>query len=473
MTRAAQLLAATGLAAAAWPAAAAAHGVQGRAETPIPISAFFWVGAVVLVISFLGLAIGWSSSKLTTIPWRPVPAGVERVIRAPALLWAGRILVLAVFALLLAAAAFGSTRLNSNIAPVAIFVCWWVGLVPFTVLFGNVWREVNPWLTLARILRLGDAPRRELPGWVGWWPAALLLVGWAWIELVYPTTARPRLIAGWMVAYTVVTLVGMWRYGVRRWLDHGEVFSVYTTVLASLSPWETRSIDGRRRLGIRPPIVGVTTLDDRPAQVAFIGALVATVTFDGLSGSDFWARRDVTAAERLINLGFDGFTAGIIVATIGLLVTLAVVVGAYRLAAWASAHIGRFDGLRDAGTAFAHTLVPIALAYFIAHYFTLFVFSGQDIVRLVSDPFGTGADLFGTAGNSIDFQAVSPNTIWAVQVGAIVIGHVLGLALAHDKAVQLSPTHRLAVASQGPMLVLMVALTVLGLWSLSEGMARV
>lgn len=117
--------------------------------------------------------------------------------------------------------------------------------------------------------------------------------------------------------------------------------------------------------------------------------------------------------------------------------------------------------------------MPIALAYFVAHYFTLFVFSGQDIVRLISDPFGSGADIFGTAEFRIDFQAVSPNAIWAVQVGAIVIGHVIGLALAHDRAVELSPTHRLAVASQGPMLVLMVALTVLGLWSLSEGMARI
>lgn len=103
----------------------------------------------------------------------------------------------------------------------------------------------------------------------------------------------------------------------------------------------------------------------------------------------------------------------------------------------------------------------------------MFVFSGQDIVRLASDPFGNGSDLFGTAGYSIDFQLVSPNAIWAVQVGAIVIGHVVALALARDRALRLSASHRAAVASQGPMLVLMVALTVLGLWSLSEGMARV
>jgi hypothetical protein len=472
VTRGLLTFAALASASAAWPTMALAHGVQGRAETPIPISAFFWVAAVVLVVSFVGLGFG-SRSRLTRIPWRAAPASLERVAFSRAALWAGRIAVLGAFFLVLAAAAFGSTRLNNNIAPLAIFVCWWVGLVPFTVLLGDVWRHISPWLTLARIMRFPDETRRELPRWVGWWPAAVLLVGWAWLELVYPTAAKPRLIAGCMAAYTAVTLVGMWRYGVRRWLDHGELFSVYTGVLAALSPWETREMDGRRRLGLRPPIVGVTGLGKRPAQVAFIGALVATVSFDGLSGSDFWARRDVTAAERLIELGLGGFTAGIVVATIGLFVTLAVVIGAYQACAWLSGRIGRFPNLHEIGTAFAHTLVPIALAYFVAHYFTLFVFSGQDIVRLASDPFGTGANLLGTADFRINFQAVSPNTIWAVQVGAIVIGHVLGLWLAHDRAVQLSPSHRLAVVSQGPMLVLMVALTVLGLWSLSEGMAKV
>ena len=95
------------------------------------------------------------------------------------------------------------------------------------------------------------------------------------------------------------------------------------------------------------------------------------------------------------------------------------------------------------------------------------------MIRLASDPFGTGADWFGTADHQIDFQLVSANLIWAVQVTAIVLGHLVGLALAHDRALELAPNHRLALRSQYPMLVLMVILTVSGLWSLSEGMATV
>ncbi|MGE4425136.1 MAG: hypothetical protein AB7G37_01635 [Solirubrobacteraceae bacterium] len=463
----------TATAVLAWPSTAAAHGVQGRAETPIPISAFFWVAAIVMVVSFVGLAFGWSRSRLQTVPWRPVPARFERVARDPRLLWTVRIVVLVLFLLVLAAAAFGSTRLNSNLAPVAIFVVWWVGLVPVVVLLGDVWSQVNPWRTIATLAGWHRRQGRPLPAWMGWWPAALLLVLWAWIELVYPTSARPRLIAAWVVAYSAVNLAGMWRYGVARWTTSGDLFSVYSRVLASLSIWETREIDGRDRLGLRPPVVGVVSLPERPGQVMFVGALVATVSFDGLSGSTFWAERDVTAAERLIDLGIGSFTAGIIVATIGLLTTLAIVIGGYRAAAWSAARLGRFPEPYQAARALAHTLVPIALAYFVAHYFTLFAFAGQDIVRLLSDPFGSGWNLWGTADFRIDFQLVSPNLIWGVQVTAIIVGHVLGLALAHDRALQLSPSHRAAVLSQAPMLVLMVALTVAGLWSLSEGMANV
>jgi hypothetical protein len=455
------------------PSLALAHGVQGRAETPIPISAFFWVGAAVLVVSFVGLGVGWSRPLLTRIPWRPVPHWFQRLAFSSPLAWCARLVVLGAFVLVLTAAAFGSTRLNANIAPLAIFVVWWVALVPVTVLLGDVWREVNPWTTIARLARIPEQSDRALPRWIGWWPATVLLMSWAWIELVFPTVARPRMIAALIVVYTAFTLAAMLRFGWRRWLDHGEVFSVYTGALATMAPWETRDVDGTRRLGVRPPLAGVTRLGERPGSVAFIGALLATVSFDGLSGSGWWATRDVTAAERLIKLGFDSFTAGIIVATIGLLVTLAVVIGAYAFCAWLAGRLGRFPDVRGAGAAFVHTLVPIALAYFVAHYFTLFIFAGQDIVRLASDPFGTGADLLGTADFRIDFQLVSPNVIWAVQVAAIVIGHVVALALAHDKALQMSPSHRSAVASQGPMLLLMVALTVLGLWSLSEGMARV
>jgi hypothetical protein len=459
------------------PAAALAHGVQGRAETPIPISAFFWAAGIVLIVSFVGLALGWSRPLLTRYPWRRAPRWLERAVLSPVSTWIGRVLVLAGFLLVWAAAAFGSTKLGSNLSPLVVFVVWWVGLVPLTALFGNVWRELNPWATIATLLRFPRRREREYPRQLGWWPAAAFLLLFAWLELVYPTPAEPRLIAALIGGYTAINLAAMWRWGIDAWLDHGEVFTVYTHVLAHLSPVEVRhTAENERVLGFRPPLLAVTHIATRPAMVAFIGVLIATVTFDGLSGSDVWTTRDVAASERLINLGVPDFPAGILVATMGLIGALLAIVALFEGASWASAKAANWPNVTSVGrmaVAFAHSLIPIALAYFVAHYFTLFVFQSQDLIRLASDPFGNGSDWFGTADHAINFQLVSANVIWAVQVGAIVIGHVVGLMLAHDRALQLASRHGEAIRSQWPMLFLMVLLTVSGLWSLSEGMAGV
>lgn len=455
------------------PAAALAHGVQGQADTPVPLSVFFWTAAVVVIVSFVGLGVAWSKPRLGEPSWRPAPAALSRVLLSTPLTMVLRTLVLAALVLVVAAAAFGSTLLNRNIAPISVFVVWWVGLVPLSLLFGNVWRHLNPWGSVARLLRAESDTERYPPRW-GVWPSAVLMGVWAWLELVYPTAGEPRLLAVLIVGYSVLTVGAMFRYGVDTWLDNGEVFSVFTGLLASMSPVEVRQDGGHKVLGFRAPVIGSAALHERPGLTGLVSVLIGAVTFDGLSGTGVWAARDVAATERLIALGLPGFEAGLVVATLGLLIMIALAaglfVGASALAGRAAAS-GRPTPATRTAAAFAHSLVPIAVGYHIAHYFTLFVFQSQDLVRLASDPFGTGADVFGTADHRIDFNVVSPNTIWAVQVGAIVGAHVLGLVLAHDKALHLFTRHKQAVRSQYALLALMVLLTVSGLWFLSEGMS--
>ena len=112
--------------------------------------------------------------------------------------------------------------------------------------------------------------------------------------------------------------------------------------------------------------------------------------------------------------------------------------------------------------AFVHSLVPIAFAYALAHYFSLLVFEGQSAVALASDPLGRGWDLFGTADNAVDFTLVSTTTIAYVQAAGIVAGHVAGVVIAHDRALALFPG-REATRSQYPLLAAMVVFTVGGL----------
>src|SRR5215216_3905511 len=110
---------------------------------------------------------------------------------------------------------------------------------------------------------------------------------------------------------------------------------------------------------------------------------------------------------------------------------------------------------RELGRRFVHTLIPIAAAYLVAHYFSALAYNGQSFSTLASDPLGDGSDIFGTAGRGIDYSVVSATAIWYVQVAALVVGHVAGLVLAHDRALSLYGSHRGATRSQVVMLVVM------------------
>ena len=124
----------------------------------------------------------------------------------------------------------------------------------------------------------------------------------------------------------------------------------------------------------------------------------------------------------------------------------------------------------ELGRRFVHTLIPIAAAYLVAHYFSALAYNGQSLWALASDPLGDGSDLFGGASSGIDYSIVSATQIWYVQVAALVVGHVAGLVLAHDRALSTYGSPRAATASQIVMLLVMVMFTVLGLWLLSAAL---
>ena len=115
---------------------------------------------------------------------------------------------------------------------------------------------------------------------------------------------------------------------------------------------------------------------------------------------------------------------------------------------------------------FIHTLVPIAAVYVLAHYLTYFVYDGQRILYLASDPFGQGWDIFGTATRGVDYSVLSQNSAWYLEVAFVVVGHVAALTLAHDRALKIYGQAKLAVRSQYWMLGVMVGFTSLALWLL-------
>ncbi len=196
--------------------------------------------------------------------------------------------------------------------------------------------------------------------------------------------------------------------------------------------------------------------------------MLGSVLFDGYSRTTTW--QDLMAeieAPYVVDRPGVGELLVTLASIGGLLVGVLLVALAYE-AACALARTS-VNAPRSLVPDFVRSLVPIAFVYVVAHYFSLFLVQGQFAIPLLSDPLGRGWDLFGTADVVPNLAVISPNTTWYVQVGALVAGHVAGLAVAHDRAVTVFPDRRDALRSQYPLLVLMVLYTVGGLWVLSRG----
>jgi hypothetical protein len=446
--------------AALLPASASAHGLVQRANLPIPEWLFGWAAAVVLVLTFVGLAVLWPQPKLEHDRWRPLPGGLGRVLGGRAVEIAAGTLGVALLALVLVAGFAGSQNGLNNFAPTFVFITFWVGLAFASALFGDLFRAVDPWRAIGRVTgsvvrRRDAAPPRELPERWGRWPAVGGLLVFTWIELVSGWGEHPRSLAIAVAVYTVLTLAGQALYGVETWSTRGEAFSVYFNLLSRISPFETR--DGV--VGVHAPLTGLPKLEILPGTIAFVTVMIGTVTFDGLSQGRVWTEvsgplEDVSTAK--------------VGATIGLLACVAIVAGFYALGSRLAHRFAPALPAERVRRGFVHALVPIALVYVAAHYLTFLLFEGQGIAYLVSDPLGRGWDLFGTASAAVDYGVISQNQAWYAQVACVVAGHVAALALAHDRALVLYGQARGAVRSQYAMLAIMVGFTTLALWLLAQ-----
>ena len=429
-----------------------AHGVGSREDLPIPFSFALIGAALALVVSFLALLLLWREPRLDPVgAGRPLPAGAERALDSPVTRGALRALGLLATSYVVLAMVFGKDdALNPTAA--TVYVLFWVGVPLLSLLVGPVWRLINPirtlHLLLARLVRADpEAGLAPLPPWLGYWPAALSLLSFVWLELVPrdSNTTLPTLRL-YFACYLAVHLFAATYFG-SRWFDRGDGFEVFSSLLGRLSVLGRR---GDGRLVVRSPLDGVAGVAKAPGLFAVVGVLLGSTVFDSLTAHLAW-----------INFVQTGPLPPRLASTLGLVVTVAVVTAAFT---GASALTGLGAGRRPLDTAaeFAHTIVPIVAGYFIAHYWSLLVIVGQQAVVQLSDPLGTGANWLGTGGRAADPTLAGATTTAVVQVCAVVVGHVLGVVLAHDRAVALLP-RRHAVIGQIPLLVLMVGYTVTGL----------
>lgn len=501
-----------------WPlyiSLASAHGFGGAEYTPpVPLWLYLYGAAAAVVLSFiiLGAFVGAIPESFSYPRYNIFNHSLLRMVLGNQ--WfveALRFLTVGFVVLTVLAGFWGTDYTIENIAPVLVWVIWWVGMGIVCALVGNLWMLINPWRTVfgwAEAInamfggRGGLSLKFRYPKRWGIWPAVIQFFIFIWVELAYDYSDSTVGIAIMVLSYSLLTLLGMVLFGKHVWLRNGEVFSIYFNVLARFAPTEVRVSDpqickecedgltchletdgcvncnecverseGRFQFNIRPWAVGLARGESiSPSTLIFVLFMLSSVTFDGFQKTAVWHGPVRDIQQQFTFLGeVHSFTAA---ETVGILGTLLIFLALYLGLSFIVFLIARGGvSYKRVIYGFLYSLVPIALVYNVAHYWTFLVTTGQWVIPALSDPFGFGWNLLGTAGYIPNFRPFSVGLIWGTQVVLIIVGHVVAVFLAHVEGGRLVKSQRRALLSQLPMLVLMVIYTMSSLWILSRDFA--
>jgi hypothetical protein len=445
------------------PTAAFAHASDNGHVLLLPTGYYLVGGAFAVAVSFLALAL-LPPETLDRIWRRRLP--LASFGDAPRTVVS--LLSFAGFAILVAAGVWGSRDPLSNPLPLTVWTLLWAGLTLLQGLFGDLWSWLNPWYGPWRIVSplFGKRPGSAVRPLVrfGFWPAFFLFFAFAWFELIYPAPDDPARLALAAGGYWLASFAVMLAFGYDEWSRRGEFLSVFFAIAARFAPLQRNN----KKLFLCWP--GAKLLDGAPLPVSGIGFILlalSSVSFDGLAKTFFWLGLfDVNP------LDYPGRTALMGIGTLGLVATF-FALAALFLVAVAAGHrlVGGDVAFARAAGLLVWSIVPIALAYHVAHYLTALLVDGQYAAVALSDPFARGWNLFGTADMAVSAGIVagaqSAWWLWNAQAGAIIAGHVLAVLVAHALAHRLHGDAGRAVLSQAPLTVLMIGYTVFGLWLLA------
>lgn len=449
---------------------AGAHGFGQRYDLPLPLSFYLFGGAAAVVLSFVvvGLFVGGTppARAYSRVDLFDYPLGkVVAALGVPL-----KLVALVLFAAMLVAGFLGDQNPYRNLAPTLVWIIAWVGLAYISAFVGNIWPLINPWRTVFNAVQItyGHLCGRNLardklyPDALGVWPAVILLLAFSWIELVYPTPAVPSHIAFFALGYSVLTWTGMFVFGGETWLRHGELFTVIFGTFARFAPTDISTTQPRLQLLLRGFGAGLIRREQvSPSVTALVLLLLSSVLYDGLIATPEWSAAESAVIARLSDVTELG---PVTVRSIGLVGFWLIFLLAYWMvsAIMSAVTAWRFSA-RQIAQSFALTLIPIALGYHLAHYLVYFLVQGQYILPLLSDPFGYGWNLLGTASYRPNIAIVGARFAWYTALAAVLLGHIAAVYLAHVQALQTFAAHKLALASQIPLTALMVVYTFVSL----------
>lgn len=417
-----------------------------------------WVmagGAAAVLVSFMAVSLLPRLAMTATAlppPLSPVVAQATSLISA------------VILAALIVLGFLGPRDPVENLLPLAIWTLWWVEIVMLHPLFGNLWEAINPFtgpraLLTGRFGRAEGAPPLRYPAWLAYWPAVLIFFGFAWFQLVYPAPEDPAILATAVCVYLAVGFAGVLAFGVRDWLGKADPFAVFLAQLGAAAPFG--------RGGVRWPGAGLLALPALPTSgVIFVLLTLGTITFDGFANTFVWL-----AAVGVNPLDYPGRTPLMGANTAGILLVSGVLAAGFFVSAWAGwAWAGKPGSFGRLCGRLVYSLIPISIAYHFAHYLADTLVKSQYLLIALNDPLQTGADLFGIGHAHVmtSFQNTASGAlaIYATQTSALVIGHVIGVAVAHSAVVEEGLPPARVMKLELPLALCMVAYTGFGLWLL-------
>lgn len=470
---------------------AQAHSFGKVYNLPVPFWLYAWAAMAALLLSFL--VAGWFLTQGRgearprqydvdpadwPAPWRAIAHALPILLRLGSL---------TALLLCIGAGFIGPADAYLNVSMTLFWIGFVLAFAYLTALIGDIYAFISPWRVLTDSLgRLAPglfSGRLRYPVTLGCWPALVLYMGFIWSELL--GHASPRSLAWLLLAYTGLNLAGAWLIGARDWFRHGEFFAVFLRLTGRMAPiaWLPAATPGASvRLRLRPPFAGLREGQAGSlSETLFILFMLSSTAFDGLHVTAPWSRlywQDVFAllspwlGDNLVSAWPMLKALHQVWDTATLLISPFLYLSAYlaclALARWL---VRSPLSLHTLALRFAWTLLPIALVYHVSHYYTLILTQGSQLWRLLSDPFGRGWNLLAVDPRPALAALPDMGWVWHTQVGLILGGHIVSVYLAHREALRSFGDPRKAMVSQVPMLVLMMAFTVFGLWILAQPIA--
>ncbi|WP_299669084.1 hypothetical protein [uncultured Ruegeria sp.] len=355
----------------------------------------------------------------------------------------------------------GPTDPQANLMPLVLWTIWWMLLFMVQALIFNVWKWVNPWPGLHRLMVPDHNAPLKLPKRLSIWPAVILMAAFQGFVLADAAPNDPGRLASFALGYWGFTLLGMTLFGRSSWLGQVECFSVLFALIGTI----------RVARGSAFGLPGWQVFDGNRfnlSHAAFVLVILASGSFDGLYETFWWL------AQIGVNpLEYPGRTAMIWPTTLGLYSSMLLLTCIFAFAVFLGTVLVREAvSFKTALIHFSITLLPIAIGYHFAHYLVTFLVQIQVVIATLSDPFALGWNLFGLGSRPVRVGFLTvPATVkivWLTQAGVVVLSHVLAVIMCHRTAEALCTSRRDILLLQLGLSILMIFYTIFGLWLLAS-----